>query len=159
MLESQESVLECANTCRILVLECSANTPLLDWYPGPGVVNFSVNHRSSDFSEVHGHLGLRKLPEVSRRTAPKVPIPSLLTWDYNGIQKEEHGRQRAHAGDAVNCDQDGLGTIDRLDGSSAWVEFGEGEAKELKKVSLSALVVVVVNNREASHRCRPGTTL
>ena len=26
-------------------------------------------------------------------------MPSLLTWDYAGVQKQEHGRQRAHAGD------------------------------------------------------------
>ena len=119
------------------VLESCANSLLLEWYHG------LLRELSC---EIRGLLG-RISSRVSYSVGISSLMPSLLTWDYAGVQKEEHGRQRAYAGDRVNCDQHGLGNLDKLDGSAASAASGltssaisEGEAAS---VLLESNVVVL----------------
>ena len=63
-------------------------------------------------------------------------MPSLLRWNYTGDEEPaDHGEQRVHAGDAVIDDDEGMGKLAFIDGSSAYVEFSSGERKEIKQVS------------------------
>ena len=80
MLESQDELLECSNTGQDQVLESYANSLLLEWYPGT-------------LAETPCEIRVPRRISVGSLAL----MPSLLTWDYTGVQKEEHRRQRAHA--------------------------------------------------------------
>ena len=110
------------------VLESCANSLLLEWYHG------LLRELSCAICGLLGRISSR----VSYSVGISSLMPSLLTWDYAGVQKEEHGRQRPYAGDRVNCDQHGLGNLDKLEprrfcwccrsGFLTSSAIGEGEA-------------------------------
>ena len=64
-------------------------------------------------------------------------MPTLLKWVYDGgaggsEEAKRRGEQRAYAGDVVVDDVLGKGLLNRLDGGIVEIEFGMGEAKEMK---------------------------
>ena len=73
---------------------------------------------------------------------------SVLTFKYNGDDESKRGLQHVCSGDDVYDDELGLGILDKIDGSSALVEFGaSGQPKRIETRPLCR--VYAVNNRKA----------
>ena len=74
---------------------------------------------------------------------------SLLAWTYQGAAADrasaDGGRQRALPGDAGHDDELGRGIIDKMDGGTLLMEFGDGERKQIK--ARPSHLVYAVDNR------------
>ena len=75
-------------------------------------------------------------------------MPTLLKWTYDGgapdsAEAARRGEQRAFSGDKAEDDVFGTGVLDTISGSSAFINFGTAEAKDIKQRTAEHVYVLV----------------